>query len=113
MVLLATAAALYGPPTALSAPVTWHSATASWYGSELFGNLTACGQTYGPDLLGVAHKSFRCGTKIRFLYRGRKVTVRVVDRGPYVAGRTFDLTHATAKRLRFDGVQTVKWRRGK
>ena len=40
-------------------------------------------------------------------YRGRSVTVPVVDRGPYVAGRDFDLTEATKERLRFPGVGVV------
>jgi rare lipoprotein A (peptidoglycan hydrolase) len=37
----------------------------------------------------------------------RVVRVRVVDRGPYVGGREFDLTSATRRRLRFGGVGSV------
>lgn len=63
------------------------------------GRRTACGQTFGPKLLGVAHKTLPCGTRVAFRYRGKTVIVRVVDRGPYVAGRQFDLTIATAYAL--------------
>jgi rare lipoprotein A (peptidoglycan hydrolase) len=56
-----------------------------------------------PGTLGVAHKTLPCGSRVKFRYRRRTVTVRVVDRGPYVAGRDFDLTAATRARLRFPG----------
>ena len=36
-------------------------------------------------------------------HRGRIVRVRVIDRGPYVGGREYDLTAATARRLGFSG----------
>ena len=49
----------------------------------------------------MAHKTLPCGTKVTLRYRGRSVTVRVIDRGPYVAGRDYDLTAATKQRLRF------------
>jgi len=52
----------------------------------------------------VASKTLPCGAKVKFLYRGETITVPVVDRGPYVAGRDFDLTVATKERLGFPGV---------
>jgi rare lipoprotein A len=78
---------------------------ASWYG--LYGGALACGGTLGYDTLGVANKTLPCGTKVTLRYRGRQVTVPVVDRGPYVGGREWDLTGATARRLGFDGVGVV------
>ena len=78
-------------------------AYASWYGPGLYGNRTACGQTLGYDTLGVAHKTLPCGTKVTFKRGHREVTVRVIDRGPYVGGRDYDLTGATARRLGFGG----------
>ena len=80
---------------------------ASWYGPGLYGNRLACGGTLTPGTLGVAHKSLPCGTRVRFRYRGRSVTVRVIDRGPFVAGRTWDLTAATKQRLGFGSTGTV------
>jgi len=74
---------------------------ASWYGPGLYGNRTACGQTLSYGMLGVAHKSLPCGAKVTFKKGEREVTVRVIDRGPFVAGREYDLTEATAQKLRF------------
>jgi rare lipoprotein A len=53
--------------------------------------------------LGVANKTLPCGTRVRVCLNRRRpcVNVRVVDRGPYVAGRSFDLTEATARRIGF------------
>jgi rare lipoprotein A (peptidoglycan hydrolase) len=53
--------------------------------------------------LGVAHKTLPCGARVTLRRGTRTVRVRVIDRGPYVAGREFDLTQATAERLRFGG----------
>jgi rare lipoprotein A len=78
---------------------------ASWYG--LYGGPLACGGTLGYEQLGVAHKTLPCGTKVTLRYGGREVTVPVIDRGPYVGGREWDLTGATARRLGFDGVGVV------
>jgi hypothetical protein len=68
---------------------------ASWYGPGFYGNRTACGQTYTPEIIGVAHKTLPCGTLITLTYGARTMTVPVIDRGPYVAGRTLDLSNAT------------------
>ncbi len=45
--------------------------------------------------------------RIRLRYHGRSVTVPVIDRGPYVAGRDYDLTEAVKEKLDFPGVGTV------
>jgi rare lipoprotein A len=84
---------------------TFRPSVASWY--ALYGGALACGGTLGYDTLGVANKSLPCGTKVTLRYRGREVTVPVVDRGPYVGGREWDLTGATARALGFDGVGVV------
>lgn len=81
--------------------------TASWYGPGLFGNRTACGQTLTSGLRGVAHKSLPCGTKLTFRFRGRTTRAVVVDRGPFHAGREFDLTQATARAIGFSAVGRV------
>lgn len=69
----------------------------SWYGPGFYGKRTACGKAYTKEILGVAHKSLPCGTMVTFKYRGkdgqlRVLTVPVIDRGPYVAGRQWDLS---------------------
>jgi peptidoglycan lytic transglycosylase len=78
---------------------------ASWY--ALYGGALACGGTLGYNTLGVANRTLPCGTRVTLRYRGRRVTVRVIDRGPYVGGREWDLTGATARRLGFEGVGVV------
>jgi rare lipoprotein A len=85
----------------------YRPAAASFYGPGLYGGALACGGTLQPGTLGVAHKWLPCGTRVRLRYRGRSVTVPVVDRGPYVGGRDFDLTEATKERLHFPDVGVV------
>jgi len=80
---------------------------ASYFGPGLFGGPLACGGTLQPGTRGVAHKTLPCGTKVTLRYRGRTVTTRVVDRGPYVSGREFDLTEATRNDLGFGDLGTV------
>jgi len=73
-------------------------AEASWYGS---GGSMACGGSLTSSTMGVANKTLPCGTLVTLRYEGRSVRVPVVDRGPYVAGREFDLTQATKQALGF------------
>ena len=73
-------------------------AGASWYGG---GGGLACGGTLTSSTLGVANKTLPCGTLVTLRYGGRSIRVPVVDRGPYVAGREFDLTEATKQALGF------------
>jgi rare lipoprotein A len=73
----------------------------------LYGGHLACGGTLSAGTLGVAHKSLPCGTKVTLHYHGRTVRVPVVDRGPYVGGREFDLTAATKQKLGFGSTGTV------
>ena len=78
-------------------------AVASWYGPGLYGNRTGCGGTLTTASVGVAHKSLPCGTRVTLRHRGRRMRVPVIDRGPYVGGREYDLTSAVAQRLGFRG----------
>jgi rare lipoprotein A len=81
----------------------YRRALASWYGPGLFGNRLGCGGTLKTGSLGVANKSLPCGTKVTFRHKGRVLRVRVIDRGPYVGAREYDLTAATARKLGFNG----------
>jgi rare lipoprotein A (peptidoglycan hydrolase) len=87
----------------------WRYGGASWYGPGLWGNKTACGQTLRPGTLGVAHKKLPCGTTVKFVYHGRSVVTQVIDRGPYVKGRAWDLTKAARDALGFEGVGRVRY----
>ncbi len=82
----------------------YHLAEASWYGG---GGTLACGGQLTSSTLGVANKTLPCGTLVHLRYGGRSVSVPVIDRGPFVPGREFDLTEATKAALGFDGVGEV------
>ena len=71
----------------------------SCYGPGLFGNLTADGTRLWADTVGVAHKTLPLGTKLRVRSGKHTITVKVIDRGPYVRGRNLDLTQAAVRRL--------------
>ena len=85
----------------------WHQSIASFY--DDYGGPLACGGTLKPDQLGVAHKSLRCGTVVTFRYGNRAIRVPVIDRGPYITGREWDFTGATAAALKFPGLGIVQW----
>ena len=87
----------------------WRYGGASWYGPGLWGHKTACGQTLRPGTLGVAHKKLPCGTTVKFVYHGKAVVTQVIDRGPYIKGRAWDLTKAVSDALGFEGVGRVRY----
>jgi rare lipoprotein A len=70
---------------------------ASWYAPV--GATTACGVVVAKDTIGVAHRTLPCGTPVLLYYRGRTLVAPVIDRGPYVHGRTWDLTLPTFRAL--------------
>ncbi|HEY3865551.1 MAG TPA: RlpA-like double-psi beta-barrel domain-containing protein [Solirubrobacteraceae bacterium] len=88
----------------LGALNVYRLAEASWYGG---GGELACGGELTSATMGVANKTLPCGTRVTLRYDGRTVRVDVIDRGPYVAGREFDLTEATKQALGFGGVGEV------
>ncbi len=77
-----------------------------------YGLPIACGGVLHVPQLGVANKTLPCGTMVTFVYNGRAVRVPVIDRGPYIAGRMWDLTGATAEALHFPGLGPITWRIG-
>ncbi len=105
-------ASSYDPGAAIEGEYTfgaWRYGGASWYGPGLWGHKTACGQTLQPGTLGVAHKKLPCGTTVKFVYHGKSVVTQVIDRGPYVQGRAWDLTKAASDALGFEGVGRVRY----
>jgi rare lipoprotein A len=106
--LRAVAGGVQAAATPVTAQVTvFRPARATWYGPGLFGRRTACGQRLTRTLLGVAHKRLRCGTPVEVLFRGRSITVPVVDRGPFAHGASYDLTAAAARQLGFEQTSTI------
>jgi rare lipoprotein A len=95
----------------------WRSGLASAYSNiDSPGRMACTGRRVPDDELLVAHKTLRCGSRVRVcVRRGRCVTVRVADRGPYIHGRVLDLTPGAVKALGYRsiyvwGVRRVSWR---
>lgn len=86
--------------------------TASWYGSYFEGRPTASGEPYDMYDLTAAHPTLPLGTWVRVtnLHNGRRIYVRVNDRGPIVPGRIIDLSYGAAEALHFTekGLQRVR-----
>jgi hypothetical protein len=86
------------------------SAGASWYGgTSMWGRSTACGQVLRPSTVGVANKTLPCGTPVKFVWHGHSIVAPVIDRGPYIKGRAWDLTSAAAEALEFEGVGRIQY----
>jgi rare lipoprotein A (peptidoglycan hydrolase) len=85
---------------------------ASWYGPRFAGKRTASGERFDPHRLTAAHPNLPLGAKatVTNLENGRRVEVRITDRGPYVDGRAIDLSEAAARKLGMveDGTAPVR-----
>lgn len=88
----------------------WRFARVSWYGPGFYGHTMAGGGTLTRTSMVVAHRSLPFGTRVEFSYHGRTCVAVVKDRGPYVAGRTFDLGPGTAAALGFSGASGISYR---
>lgn len=86
--------------------------TASWYGDAFEGKPTASGEIYSAYGLTAAHKTLPFGTRLEVenLANGKKVEVRVNDRGPFAENRILDLSKQAAEILGFlsEGTTFVK-----
>lgn len=74
---------------------------ASYYGRRFHGRRTANGEIFDMNAMTAAHKTLPFGTLVRVtnISTGRSVTVRINDRGPFIRGRTIDLSRAAAARI--------------
>ncbi len=86
----------------------------SWYGPGFYGRRTACGLAYTQTLIGVAHRTLPCGTLVTFRNpaNGRSITVPVIDRGPYVTGRQWDMSAGLCLYLNHCYTGSIEWRWG-
>jgi len=82
---------------------------ASYYGPGFNGRRTASGRIFRQGELTAAHRSWRFGTKVRVtnLRNGRDVVVTITDRGPYVRGRSLDLSAGAARAIGATGSGVV------
>jgi rare lipoprotein A len=62
---------------------------------------TASGEQFDPSKLTAAHRTLPFGTRLRVtnVTTGQSVTVRINDRGPFIAGRVVDVSHSAAEAL--------------
>ncbi len=83
---------------------------ASWYGKKFHGRKTANGERYDMYGISAAHKTLPLGTYVRVdnLDNGRKLDVRLNDRGPFVQGRIIDLSYGAAQKLGVVGPGTAR-----
>lgn len=104
------AAAEAAPPAAATSPESTAPAAAarpsgerggaSYYSDKLAGRPTASGEPYKPSEMTAAHRSLPFGTIVEVVREdGRKVEVRINDRGPFKRGRVIDLSRRAAEKL--------------
>lgn len=91
----------------LTCSVSAETFTASWYGKAHHGRKTANGERFDMHAMTAAHKSMPFGTRLRVCRRSC-VTVRINDRGPFVHGRSLDLSAAAARAIGLGGVGPVQ-----
>ncbi len=74
---------------------------ASWYGPGFHGKTTANGEKFNMHAMTAAHKTLKFNTivEVKNLETGKKIKVRINDRGPYAKGRIIDLSKKAAKKL--------------
>jgi rare lipoprotein A (peptidoglycan hydrolase) len=84
--------------------------TASYYGKEFAGRRTASGEKFNPGGMTAAHRTLPFGTRVRVTHsgNGRSVTVRINDRGPFIRGRSIDLSAAAATAIGMGGSARVQ-----
>ena len=77
---------------------------ASWYGAQFHAKTTANGETFDMDAMTAAHTTLPMPSLVEVtnLENGRKVVVRVNDRGPFVGDRIIDMSRAAARELDFE-----------
>ena len=90
-------------PHAAKAPRTVQRGKVSWYGRAFAGRKTASGERFDPHALTMAHRTLPLGAIVEVTNdaNGKRVQLRVNDRGPYCKGRVADLSRAASERLGF------------
>jgi rare lipoprotein A len=87
---------------------------ASWYGPGFHGNRTANGERFDQMAMTAAHRTlpFNTHVQVRNLDNGRRLVVRINDRGPFIRGRIIDCSRGAARKLDFEraGVARVELR---
>ena len=116
LTMTATALLAAGTPATSAAPRTIQLGLASYYGPGFHGEATASGEIFNQYEMVAAHRSLPLGSVVRVtnLENRRRVTLRVIDRGPYGRnyrkGTIIDVSKGAAHRLGFirDGLVRVR-----
>lgn len=86
--------------------------TASWYGEPYHGRLTANGEVFDMNAFTAAHPTLPLPSlvEVTHLQNGRRMVLRLNDRGPFIKGRIIDVSRAAARELGFEqaGLATVR-----
>lgn len=82
---------------------------ASWYGKKFSGRATSSQEPYDPYAMTAAHKTLPLPSYVRVtnLDNGKRIVVRVNDRGPFHDGRIIDLSFAAAHKLGYANIGTA------
>jgi rare lipoprotein A len=103
------------PPAPRASHATTKQVRASFMGTKPAGRPTASGEAYDPNDLTAASRTLPLGSMVEVTNpsNGRSVKVRINDRGPYVRGRSIDLSKRAAEEIGLTekGVGRVKIRR--
>ncbi len=104
-----SSAPIWAPTPAIAEPaiapqrvaIPAHMEVASWYGPGFQGRATSSGERFNQNDLTAASTTLPLGSRVRVTNpaNGRSVEVRINDRGPYVPGRTIDLSRGAAERI--------------
>ena len=97
----------------LAATDVSEASTASWYDCAKPGEcskrkITASGEKFNPNAHTAAHRTLPFGTRVKVIHKGKSVIVRINDRGPFIRGRSIDLSRAAARKIGCKGVCKVK-----
>jgi rare lipoprotein A len=89
------------PKTVQTDPSILEQGIASWYGEEFHGRKTASGEVFDMTKATAAHRTLPFGTMVEVtnVGDGRRITVRINDRGPFVQDRIIDLSKRAASDL--------------
>ena len=91
---------------AASPALAQSTGVASMYGASHHGKKTASGERFNMRELTAAHRTLPFGTRVK-VCREACVIVRINDRGPFVRGRSIDLSGAAAKAIGVSGIGKV------
>jgi rare lipoprotein A len=99
-------------PLPAPAAASVEEGVASWYGHPYHGRPSASGEIYDMEKLTAAHRTLPFGAWVRVLNldNQKRVDLRINDRGPFVAGRVIDISHAAAREIAMIGPGTARVR---